>query len=88
MLALFSLHYLWFFCTSDAVVYFRIDRALEVYYIDMDEREERDAAPPITKLPSTVRKYFFIKYFLFRSLLLGHLFSFLEFTSRYLFASQ
>ncbi|KAF2987626.1 hypothetical protein EK904_006001, partial [Melospiza melodia maxima] len=30
-----------------------IDRALEVYYIDMDEREERDAAPPITKLPST-----------------------------------
>ncbi|NWZ10772.1 DYH12 protein, partial [Agelaius phoeniceus] len=38
-----------------------IDRALEVSYTDMDEREERDAAPPITGLPSTVRKYFFIK---------------------------
>ncbi|NXT13067.1 DYH12 protein, partial [Prunella fulvescens] len=42
-----------------------VDRALEVYYINMDERDERDAAPPITELPSTVRKYFFIKYYFF-----------------------
>ncbi|NXQ14506.1 DYH12 protein, partial [Peucedramus taeniatus] len=42
-----------------------IDRALEVCYINMDETDERDAAPPITELPSTVRKYFFIKYYLF-----------------------
>lgn len=70
------------------MVYFRIDRALEVYYIEMDEREEQDAAPPITELPSTVRKCFFIKYFLFSSLLLGHLYSSLEFTSRYLFCSS
>ncbi|NXQ38477.1 DYH12 protein, partial [Catharus fuscescens] len=38
-----------------------IDRALEVYYITMEETDERDAAPPITELHSTVRKYFFIK---------------------------
>ncbi|NXB50739.1 DYH12 protein, partial [Leucopsar rothschildi] len=38
-----------------------IDRALEVYYITMEETDEREAAPPITELPSTVRKYFFIK---------------------------
>ncbi|XP_039551458.1 dynein heavy chain 12, axonemal [Passer montanus] len=31
-----------------------IDRALEVYYSNMDERDERDAAPPITELPSTM----------------------------------
>ncbi|NXD90053.1 DYH12 protein, partial [Chaetorhynchus papuensis] len=37
-----------------------IDRALEVYYITMDETDKRGAAPPITELPSTVRKYFFI----------------------------
>ncbi|NXD47426.1 DYH12 protein, partial [Corvus moneduloides] len=37
-----------------------IDRALEVYYITMDETDKRDAASPITELPSTVRKYFFI----------------------------
>ncbi|NXI06039.1 DYH12 protein, partial [Pachycephala philippinensis] len=40
-----------------------IDRALEVYYTTMDETDKRDkrgAAPPITELPSTVRKYFFI----------------------------
>ncbi|NXY09140.1 DYH12 protein, partial [Pteruthius melanotis] len=33
-----------------------IDRALEVYYITMDETDKRDAAPPATELPSTVRK--------------------------------
>ncbi|NWV53208.1 DYH12 protein, partial [Daphoenositta chrysoptera] len=33
-----------------------IDRALEVYNITMDETDKRHAAPPITKLPSTVRK--------------------------------
>ncbi|XP_074405907.1 dynein axonemal heavy chain 12 [Zonotrichia albicollis] len=45
-----------------------IDRALEVYYIDMDEREERNAAPPIAELPSTMNsesqlraEYFFLK---------------------------
>ncbi|NWX36316.1 DYH12 protein, partial [Notiomystis cincta] len=38
-----------------------IGRALEVYYETMDETDERDAAPPVTELPSTVRKYFFIK---------------------------
>ncbi|NWV75919.1 DYH12 protein, partial [Dasyornis broadbenti] len=38
-----------------------IDRALEVYYITMDETDGRGAAPPIRELPSTVRKYFFIK---------------------------
>ncbi|NXE34589.1 DYH12 protein, partial [Ptilorrhoa leucosticta] len=39
-----------------------IDRALEVYYITMDETDKRDAAPPITAstVPPTVRKYFFI----------------------------
>ncbi|NXM46997.1 DYH12 protein, partial [Gymnorhina tibicen] len=37
-----------------------IDRALEVYYITMDETDKRDAAPPIKELPSTVRQYFFI----------------------------
>ncbi|NXI77031.1 DYH12 protein, partial [Rhipidura dahli] len=37
-----------------------IDRALEVYYITMDETDKRGAAPPITELPSAVRKYFFI----------------------------
>ncbi|NXL74930.1 DYH12 protein, partial [Leptocoma aspasia] len=42
-----------------------IDRALEVYYINMEETDERDAAPPFTELPSTVRKYFFIKYYFF-----------------------
>ncbi|NXM89081.1 DYH12 protein, partial [Oenanthe oenanthe] len=31
-----------------------IDRALEVYYITMEETEERGAAPPITELHSTV----------------------------------
>ncbi|NXC97184.1 DYH12 protein, partial [Certhia familiaris] len=36
-----------------------IDRALEVYYITMDETDKEDAALPITDLPSTVRKYFF-----------------------------
>ncbi|NXU45597.1 DYH12 protein, partial [Drymodes brunneopygia] len=38
-----------------------IARALEAYYITVDETDKRDAAPPITELPSTVRKYFFIK---------------------------
>ncbi|NXN79566.1 DYH12 protein, partial [Bombycilla garrulus] len=33
-----------------------VDQALEVYSITMDETDERDAAPPITELPSTVRK--------------------------------
>ncbi|NXH52542.1 DYH12 protein, partial [Rhabdornis inornatus] len=33
-----------------------IDRALEVYYITMEETDERDAAPPITELRSNVRK--------------------------------
>ncbi|NXO09845.1 DYH12 protein, partial [Oriolus oriolus] len=37
-----------------------IDRALEVYYVTMDETDKRDAAPPITELPSPVRKYFFV----------------------------
>ncbi|RLV99449.1 hypothetical protein DV515_00009715 [Chloebia gouldiae] len=45
-----------------------IDRALEVYYTYMDETDERDAAPPITELPSTVSKY--LLHFLFSSLLL------------------
>ncbi|NXB86324.1 DYH12 protein, partial [Vidua chalybeata] len=39
-----------------------IDRALEVYYINMDETDERDAAPPITELPSTVRKYVILSF--------------------------
>ncbi|NXD22191.1 DYH12 protein, partial [Spelaeornis formosus] len=38
-----------------------IDRALEVYYVTMDERDEREAAPPFTERRSTVRKYLFIK---------------------------
>ncbi|NXK59011.1 DYH12 protein, partial [Sylvietta virens] len=38
-----------------------IDRALEVYYITMDETDKDETAPPIKKRPSTVRKYFFIK---------------------------
>ncbi|NXV06411.1 DYH12 protein, partial [Cettia cetti] len=43
-----------------------IDRALEVYYITMDETDKDETAPPVTELPSTVRKYFFIKsYYLF-----------------------
>ncbi|NXP00403.1 DYH12 protein, partial [Certhia brachydactyla] len=42
-----------------------IDRALEVYYITMDETDKEDAALPITVLPSTVRKYFFFKSCLF-----------------------
>ncbi|NWZ79371.1 DYH12 protein, partial [Poecile atricapillus] len=33
-----------------------IDRALKVYYITMDETDQRDAAPPITELPSTRKK--------------------------------
>ncbi|NXB62894.1 DYH12 protein, partial [Struthidea cinerea] len=37
-----------------------IDRALEVYYITMDETDKKDAAPPIAERPSTVRKYFSI----------------------------
>lgn len=85
MLTLFLIYYFLFICTSDAVVYVRIDRALEVYYITMDETDKDETAPPVTELPSTVRKYFFIKSCLFSSLLLGHLFSFLEFASRYLF---
>ncbi|NWT54228.1 DYH12 protein, partial [Erythrocercus mccallii] len=43
-----------------------IDRALEVYYITMDETDKDETAPPVTELPSTVRKCFFIKsYYLF-----------------------
>ncbi|NWZ32972.1 DYH12 protein, partial [Brachypodius atriceps] len=42
-----------------------IDRALEVYYITMDETDKDETAPPVTELPSTVRKYFFIKSCLF-----------------------
>ncbi|NXU66122.1 DYH12 protein, partial [Horornis vulcanius] len=43
-----------------------IDRALEVYYITMDETDKDETAPPVTELPSTVRNYFFIKsYYLF-----------------------
>ncbi|NWX55505.1 DYH12 protein, partial [Promerops cafer] len=38
-----------------------IDRALEVYYNNMDETDKTDAASPITELLSAVRKYFFIK---------------------------
>ncbi|NXQ34021.1 DYH12 protein, partial [Alaudala cheleensis] len=38
-----------------------IDRALEVYYITMDETDKDEIAPRVTGLPSTVRKYFFIK---------------------------
>ncbi|NWI05024.1 DYH12 protein, partial [Tichodroma muraria] len=38
-----------------------IDRALEVCYITTGETDKRNAAPPITELPSTVRKYFFIE---------------------------
>ncbi|NWI81646.1 DYH12 protein, partial [Dryoscopus gambensis] len=34
-----------------------IDRALEVYYITMDETDKRDAAPPIKELLSTVRQF-------------------------------
>ncbi|NXA96844.1 DYH12 protein, partial [Melanocharis versteri] len=37
-----------------------IDRALEVCYITVDETDKRDAVPPITEVPSTVRKHFFI----------------------------
>ncbi|NXB12615.1 DYH12 protein, partial [Cnemophilus loriae] len=37
-----------------------IDRALEAYYITTDETDKRDAAPPITEVPSTVRNHFFI----------------------------
>ncbi|NXS90422.1 DYH12 protein, partial [Erpornis zantholeuca] len=42
-----------------------IDRALEVYSITMDATDKRGAAPPVTEISSTVRKYFFIilKYF-------------------------
>ncbi|NXT68291.1 DYH12 protein, partial [Chaetops frenatus] len=39
-----------------------IDRALEVSSITMNETDKRGAAPPITELHSTVRKYFFIKF--------------------------
>ncbi|NWU43105.1 DYH12 protein, partial [Hylia prasina] len=43
-----------------------IDRALEVYYITMDETDKDETAAPVTELPSTVRKYFFIQsYYLF-----------------------
>ncbi|NXN03208.1 DYH12 protein, partial [Sylvia borin] len=48
-----------------------IDRALEVYYITMDETDQDETAPSVTELPSTVRKrlkilsfqedYFFLK---------------------------
>ncbi|NWY47178.1 DYH12 protein, partial [Sylvia atricapilla] len=48
-----------------------IDRALEVYYITMDETDQDETAPPVTELPSSVRKplkilsfqedYFFLK---------------------------
>ncbi|NXO43925.1 DYH12 protein, partial [Locustella ochotensis] len=37
-----------------------IDRALEVYYITMDEADKEENAPPVTELPSTVRKHFFL----------------------------
>ncbi|NWW36321.1 DYH12 protein, partial [Panurus biarmicus] len=48
----------------------RIERALEVYYITMDETEKDETAPPVTELPSTVRNYFFIKSCLFNYLFL------------------
>lgn len=60
---------------SDSMLSFRIDRALKVYQLSMEEKCRRDPVPPIPELPSTVRKYFF-KYFnfcLFCALLLGHL---------------
>ncbi|NXR48196.1 DYH12 protein, partial [Hippolais icterina] len=38
-----------------------IDRALEVYYTTMDKTDKDETAPPVTELPSAVRKYFFIK---------------------------
>ncbi|NXR98235.1 DYH12 protein, partial [Oxylabes madagascariensis] len=38
-----------------------IDRALEVCHITMDEADKDETAPPVTELPSTVRKHFFIK---------------------------
>ncbi|NXW73467.1 DYH12 protein, partial [Hirundo rustica] len=47
-----------------------IDRALEVCNITMGETDKNETAPPVTELPSTVRKYFFIKSYLFNYLFL------------------
>ncbi|NXO74986.1 DYH12 protein, partial [Sitta europaea] len=58
---------------QEMINHFLIDRALEVYYITMDDTDKGNAAPPVTELPSTstVRKplkilsfqadYFFLK---------------------------
>lgn len=75
MIALFLIYYLWFFCTFDSMLSLRIDRALKVYQLSMEEKRHRVPAPPIPELPSTVRKYFFnyFNFCLFYPLLLGHL---------------
>lgn len=39
--------------------YFRIDRALKVCRVSVEEKYHRDPVPTIPELPSTVRKYFF-----------------------------
>ncbi|NWS47563.1 DYH12 protein, partial [Probosciger aterrimus] len=36
-----------------------IDRALKAYHVSMEEKCNREPAPPIPELPSTVRKYLF-----------------------------